>query len=278
MADNRHSPREGQRALEGLLAGKRIAVLTGAGCSTASGIPDYRGPGTRARARNPMQYRAFMNEESARERYWSRSLIGWPRLDAAQPNDAHRALAALEQRNIVQGVITQNVDRLHHKAGSSNVVELHGASAEVICVSCRRVHDRAGVQGALVALNPHALTADGTTAPDGDADVESRGVTHLPTCDACEGVLKPHVVFFGESVPTERVERAMAIVDDSDALLIVGSSLTVFSGYRFVRHAHAQATPIAIINLTETRGDTLADVIVRSDAGAALMALAQTLP
>ncbi len=261
-------------ALRALLSGKRVAVLTGAGCSTESGIPDYRGPGTRARARNPVEYRAFMNDPDARARYWARSLLGWPRLAAAEPNDAHRALAELERRGHVTGVITQNVDRLHHKAGSRRVVELHGASAEVICIACHRRHDRDVVQAQLEAENPRLLSHPAATAPDGDAELTgSWQDVVVPACAACDGVLKPHVVFFGESVPQARVAAAWDIVDESDALLVVGSSLAVFSGFRFVRGAHARKLPIAIVNLGDTRGDPLATLTVRGSAGAVLRAL-----
>lgn len=266
-------------ALTALLSGRRVAVLTGAGCSTESGIPDYRGPGTRARARNPMQYRAFMNDAAARARYWARSAIGWPRLAEAEPNDAHHALARLEAQGRITGIITQNVDRLHHKAGSTQVVELHGASAEVVCLACRRMHARDQIQARLLAHNPQLLHRAGATAPDGDADLAAhpRHVV-VPVCEACGGVLKPHVVFFGENVPTERVERAFSMLDDSDALLVVGSSLAVFSGFRFVRHAKKRGIPIAIVNLTETRGDVLAATVVRASAGATLAALVSSLP
>lgn len=258
-----------------LLAGRRIAVLTGAGCSTESGIPDYRGPGTRARARNPVQYRTFMNEGAARARYWARSMSGWPRLAAAEPNDAHRALAELEARGWVTGIITQNVDRLHHKAGSRRVIELHGASAEVTCIACHRLHDRDAVQRELVASNPTLVNVVAEPAPDGDADVASPvPEVVLPVCSACGGMLKPHVVFFGESVPAERVERAWGIIDESDVLLVVGTSLAVFSGFRFVRGAHARDMPIAIVNLSETRGDPLATTCVRGSAGEVLSAVA----
>lgn len=258
-----------------LLTGRRLAVLTGAGCSTESGIPDYRGPGTRARARNPVQYRTFMNDDAARARYWARSMSGWPRLASAEPNRAHRALAELEARGLVTGIITQNVDRLHHKAGSRRVIELHGASAEVICVACHRLHDRDAVQRELEAHNPDLVNVVAEPAPDGDADLTATVPSLvLPVCAACAGMLKPHVVFFGESVPAQRVERAFAILDESDALLVVGTSLAVFSGFRFVRGAHARNMPIAIVNLSETRGDRLATTCVRGSAGEVLAAVA----
>jgi NAD-dependent SIR2 family protein deacetylase len=264
--------------LVALLEHRRIAVLTGAGCSTESGIPDYRGPGTRRRARNPLQYRAFMHDPEARKRYWARSMVGWPRLAAAEPNDAHRALAEMEARGNLTGIITQNVDRLHHKAGSRSVVELHGASAEVTCIACHRLHDRVEVQNRLEADNSGLMDRAGDLAPDGDADVAVPPTDIVvPGCDACGGMLKPHVVFFGESVPTERVDRAWAMLDESDALLVVGSSLAVFSGFRFVRGAAERNLPIAIVNLSETRGDSLASVCVCAEAGRTLSALNRQL-
>jgi NAD-dependent SIR2 family protein deacetylase len=264
--------------LAALLTSGRFAVLTGAGCSTESGIPDYRGPGTRARARNPMQYRSFVRDEAGRQRYWARSVVGWPRLSEAVPNDGHRALASMEAAGHVSGIITQNVDRLHKKAGSRAVVELHGASAEVVCLVCRRIHDRDDVQRRLLADNPGLAERRGPTAPDGDADLEAHPQRVIvPGCDACGGTLKPHVVFFGESVPRDRVDRAWKMLDESEALLVVGSSLAVYSGLRFVRGAHQRGMPIAIVNLTETRGDDLATLCVRAPAGRTLSALAYAL-
>lgn len=251
------------RELAHMLEGRRVTVLTGAGCSTASGIPDYRGPGTARRARNPIQYRQFVGDPAWRSRYWARSTVGWPRVRDARPNDAHLALAQ-------QGwpVITQNVDRLHTKAGSTQVIELHGALAEVVCLGCGAVGCRQQLQEQLLAHNPHLRGRTAELAPDGDAELVEPAL--VPGCRACGGVLKPHVVFFGENVPRPRVEQALDWVRSSEVLLVVGSSLTVFSGYRFVKRAHEWGIPVVILNRGETRGDRLAALKVDDDAGAAL--------
>ncbi len=256
-----------------LLAGKRIAILTGAGCSTESGIPDYRGEGTLARARNPIQHREFMQQEATRKRYWARSTIGWPRMSRAEPNAAHRAIAELEALGRTTGVITQNVDRLHHKAGSRNVLELHGALADVRCTACGERESREALQHRILELNPTFADADSIArfrmAPDGDAELEDATIDdfHIPPCAVCRGVLKPDVVFFGGSVPRERVDAAFAILDAADVLLVVGSSLAVFSGFRFVLRARDRGMPIAIINRGPSRGDEHARVRVDANAG-----------
>ncbi len=260
--------------LSELFANRRVAVLTGAGCSTASGIPDYRGPGTRARARKPMQHASFVNSAAARRRYWSRSVSGWPRIRDAEPCAAHRALAELERRGVVTGVITQNVDRLHHRAGSSHIIELHGALADVFCLECGTRERRQRLQERLLEANPdYAVTGVGA-APDGDADLElDESRFTVVDCALCGGPLKPDVVFFGGSVPRERVLAGMALVDQSDALLVVGSSLAVFSGLRFVRRARERGLPIAIVNRGETRGDPMATLRVDGDANEVLSQL-----
>ena len=262
-----------------LVRGRRVVALTGAGCSTESGIPDYRGPGTRARARNPIQYRDFVRSEAGRQRYWARAIVGWPRFCAARPNDGHLALAALERAGVVTGVITQNVDRLHQAAGTRCVVELHGALAEVICLGCRAIEERASLQERLIALNPRFADRDGDLAPDGDADLDERAVAdfRVVPCRLCGGVLKPHVVFFGEAVPRPVVDAAFALLDGADVLLVVGTSLAVFSGLRFVRRAAEHGLPVAIVNLGETRGDRHAAIRVDARAGEALPALARAL-
>ncbi|MFW6066944.1 MAG: NAD-dependent protein deacetylase [Myxococcota bacterium] len=256
-------------ALHRLLDGRRIAVLTGAGCSTESGIPDYRGPVTRRRARNPVQYRAFMRDPEARRRYWARAVVGWGRFAGKHPNAAHRALAALEQAGVVRGLVTQNVDRLHQRAGSSAVVELHGALAEVRCTACHHVEPRGAVQRRLLALNPGWTELHAEMAPDGDAELPADLIARfrVAACLGCGGFLKPNVVFFGENVPRERVERAHRLVEAAEVLLVVGSSLAVFSGYRFVKRAAALGLPIAIVNLGESRGDPHAQVLVQGRAG-----------
>lgn len=262
-----------------LLRGRRTVVLSGAGCSTESGIPDYRGPETRKKARNPIQYRAFVSDAEARTHYWARSAIGWPRFSAAQPNDGHRALAALEHSTLVSGVITQNVDRLHHAAGSRAVVELHGALDEVACLGCGQVTCRHAMQERLLALNPGWLTRSAELAPDGDAELMPAATRtfRVPPCNACGGVLKPHVVFFGESVPKDRTARAWQMLDEADALLVVGSSLAVYSGYRFVLGAAKAGKPIGIVNLGSTRGDDLAAVRIEDQLGTVLPRLTQRL-
>jgi NAD+-dependent protein deacetylase sirtuin 4 len=267
------------RALVDLLAGRRVVALTGAGCSTESGIPDYRGPETARRARNPIQYRGFLDSAAARRRYWARSFLGWPRMATARPNPAHLALAALERAGMLTGVITQNVDRLHHAAGSARVVELHGALAEVRCLGCGAIEDRDGVQARLTVLNPRSVTWPVEHAPDGDAELDDDTVADFAVapCLGCGGVLKPGVVFFGESVPAPVVEAAWALLGESDALLVVGSSLTVFSGYRFVRRASERGMPVGIVNLGPTRGDAHAHVRVDARCGQALPALAAAL-
>jgi NAD-dependent SIR2 family protein deacetylase len=260
--------------LKSMLRG-RVAILTGAGCSTESGIPDYRGPESRARTRTPIQHREFVDDESTRRRYWARSAIGWPKMAAARPNAAHLAIAELERRGRVTGVITQNVDRLHHKAGSRDVLELHGALADVRCLSCDEREARDHLQARILAANPAIADARFIAAPDGDAEVPVETVSSfaIPACLVCGGVLKPDVVFFGGSVPRERVESAFAMLDAADALLVVGSSLAVFSGYRFVLRARDKNIPIAIVNQGETRGDPHAAVRIDGRAGEVLTRL-----
>lgn len=244
------------RALADFLTGRRVVVLSGAGTSTESGIPDYRGPGTLQRARSPMQYREFVASDDGRRRYWARSLVGWPKLAAARPNRGHLALAELETHGVLAGLITQNVDRLHHAAGSRRVVELHGALAEVVCLDCGGLESRGLLQERLLALNPDFARA-AAALPDGDADLDDRHIAgfQIAGCRACAGILKPNVVFFGENVPRAIVDRAWGLLDEAEALLVVGSSLTVFSGFRFVRRAAERALPIAILNQGPTRGD-----------------------
>ena len=262
-----------------LLEDLRVVVLTGAGCSTESGIPDYRGPKTRQKTRNPIQYRQFVDTKEARRRYWARSMVGWPRMQQAQPNAAHRALVALEEAGVVRGVITQNVDRLHHSAGSRRVVELHGALAEVRCLDCHDIEARDGLQERLHELNPEWGARNAELAPDGDAELPSQVPADfvVPTCTGCEGILKPNVVFFGENVPKETVNRAWRLMDEADALLVVGSSLAVYSAFRFVRDAAKKRLPFGIINLGQTRGDEHAWVRVQARAGKAVPRLAREM-
>lgn len=262
-----------------LLRGRRVVALTGAGMSTGSGIPDYRGPETRKRARSPIQYREFIKHADARRRYWARSSVGWLRIAAARPNPAHTALAALERAGVVRGVITQNVDGLHHAAGSRRIIELHGSLREVTCMSCGFIESRVRLQERLAALNPGWERAATDIAPDGDAELGTDAVAafRVAACTLCDGVLKPHVVFFGENVPRERVDASMALLGDADVLLVAGSSLTVFSGYRFVREAARRGMRIAIVNLGPTRGDEHAHVRIDADVADILPALADAL-
>jgi NAD-dependent deacetylase sirtuin 4 len=262
-------------ALVELLRGRRLVVLTGAGISTESGIPDYRGPQTRERARNPMQYGRFVSDEAARRRYWARALVGWPRFAAARPNAGHRAVAQLERAGVVAGVITQNVDELHQAAGSATVLELHGTLHRVRCLQCGDRQPRQHLQQRMLALNPEWPATVAELAPDGDAELDDALVERflVAECPACGGVLKPDVVFFGENVPAEVVQHAYGMVDRAEALLVVGSSLAVFSGYRFVRRAKARGIPIAIVNLGPTRGDPEADLRVDAMAGEVLTEL-----
>jgi NAD-dependent SIR2 family protein deacetylase len=262
-----------------LLRNKRFVVLTGAGCSTESGIPDYRGPETRRRARAPMQGRTFIGSEDARRRYWARAVVGWERFRNAQPNAAHRALASLEERGLVSALLTQNVDSLHRAAGSRRVIELHGALADVICLSCDAREDRASVQRRLLERNPGYLGVVAELAPDGDAELPDALIEdfRVVACERCDGVLKPRVVFFGESVPRPVVDAAFAELDAADALVVVGSSLAVFSGYRFVLRAAQRGIPSALVNLGEARGHELFALRIASKAGAAMSELLDRL-
>ena len=247
-----------------LLAGRRVAVLSGAGLSTDSGIPDYRGPDSPPR--RPMTYQEFVSGLPAQQRYWARSHLGWRTIGGAQPNDGHRALATLEAAGVVGAVITQNVDGLHHKAGSRAVVDLHGRIADVVCLRCGDLSSRAQLHQRLDEANPRfGAEALVDIAPDGDAVLSDVSGFRLVACQVCNGPLKPDVVFFGENVPAERVQRCYGLVAEAQALLVVGSSLTVQSGLRFVRRAHQLAVPVVLVNRGATRGDPLADL--RLDAG-----------
>jgi NAD-dependent SIR2 family protein deacetylase len=263
-----------------VLAGQRIAVLSGAGLSTDSGIPDYRGPDSPPS--NPMTIRQFTSDPVFRQRYWARNHVGWRHMDSTLPNAGHRALANLERAGVVTGVITQNVDLLHTKAGSTNVVDLHGTYARVVCLACGHTMTRVSLAEQLEALNPgfveRAEKVGGiAVAPDADAMVEETASFRYVDCPRCDGMLKPDIVYFGESVPKERVAQAYSLVDAADALLVAGSSLTVFSGLRFVRHAVALGKPVAIVNRGATRGDDLATVKVSSGCSELLALLADEL-
>ncbi len=273
-------------ALGPLIACGRVAVLSGAGLSTESGIPDYRGPTGLARRAQPMTYQAFTGGAAARQRYWARSHEGWRHIAAAVPNSGHRAIAELERRGLLAGIITQNVDGLHQAAGARQVTELHGSLSRVRCLGCGARSSRRELDRRLREANPdwdRRAAVAGRTAqvnPDGDAvlsDAEIDGF-QVVDCTGCGGVLKPDVIFFGENVPKTRVEDCYALVNESSALLVLGSSLTVMSGYRFVRHAASLALPVAIINQGTTRGDADATITLAAPLGATLTALLTRLP
>jgi NAD-dependent SIR2 family protein deacetylase len=262
------------------LTGHRVVVLTGAGMSTDSGIPDYRGPDSPPS--NPMTIRQFTTDPVFRQRYWARNHVGWRHMDDTQPNAGHRAIAALEHDGVVSGVITQNVDLLHTKAGSTNVINLHGTYAQVVCLSCGLTMSRAALAEELDALNPgftERVEAVGglAVAPDADAVVADTASFRYRDCPSCGGMLKPDIVYFGESVAKDVVQQSFSLVDDAEALLVAGSSLTVFSGYRFVRHAAGLGMPVAIINRGPTRGDDLANVKVHGGCSELLTLLSEEL-
>lgn len=265
--------------VEVLGARSGVVVLSGAGISTESGIPDYRSPEAQKRVRRPIHGPEFVRSAALRRRYWARAMVGWERFRLARPNAAHVALAELEKHGVVSGLITQNVDRLHQLGGSQRVIELHGALAEVVCLECSAMEDRDAVQARLVALNPRIEDDHVSIAPDGDADLPSELVERfvVPGCASCGGVLKPNVVFFGHNVARPIVERAFRWVDDASALLVVGTSLAVFSGYRFLLRAHERGIPIAIINRGEVRGEAHARVKIEGSTGDVLVRLRDAL-
>jgi NAD-dependent SIR2 family protein deacetylase len=247
----------------------RVAVVTGAGVSTASGIPDYRDRNGDWKHARPVQYADFVARPEVRQRYWARSFAGWARIANARPNRAHTALAALESAGAVDMLITQNVDGLHHRAGSRQVIDLHGRLQWVRCMGCGKTACREQWQEQLAAANPGWQADADYFAPDGDAKLrdEDIGAFIAPDCSACGGFIKPDVVFFGENVPPGRVASAFDALDRADALLVVGSSLMVFSGYRFARRAAETGKPIAIVNRGRTRADDIATVRIDADCG-----------
>jgi len=251
------------------LAGKSILVLTGAGVSTESGIPDYRGEGKTER--HPMTFDVFMGSEQARARYWARSYVGWSVIANAKPNGSHFALAQAESLGRISHIITQNVDSLHQQAGSKKVTELHGRLDKVICMNCRALLDRSNMDHLIEQLNP-GIQKDVSVefTPDGDAEVEAAESFTIPKCPSCSGILKPDVVFFGESVPTERVVSTMEQLERADALLVAGSSLTVNSGMRFARAANKAGKPIVIVNVGPTKADEIAVAKIEAPTSTAL--------
>jgi NAD-dependent SIR2 family protein deacetylase len=250
---------------------RRVFALTGAGVSTASGIPDYRDDQGEWKRRPPVMIQAFRSEDAVYRRYWARAYAGWPRFSTAAPGAAHRAFAAWEAAGTLAHLVTQNVDGLHQRAGSRAVVDLHGRLDDVVCLGCGERTSRAALQAGMTEANP-AWRSVAAPAPDGDADIDAAAVDAFaaPRCARCGGLLKPDVVFFGENVPVERYETAKHALADADALLVAGSSLMVYSGFRFVRQAHDAGLPIAIVNRGRTRGDDLADLKVEGDVGALL--------
>ncbi|MFV9459927.1 NAD-dependent protein deacetylase [Rhodococcus sp. NM-2] len=259
-----------------VLGDRRLCVITGAGISTDSGIPDYRGPDSPPR--NPMTYQQFTGDPDFRRHYWARNHLGWRHMDAARPNTGHRALAGLERAAAVSAVITQNVDLLHTKAGSRRVIDLHGTYAQVRCLTCGTLISRATLADRLERANPGfaetVAAAQGVEiAPDADAVITSTEHFRMVDCETCGGLLKPDIVYFGESVPKPRVAAAYDVVDEAEALLVAGSSLTVMSGLRFVRHAAKRGIPIVIVNRGTTRGDEFATLTLHAGCSEALTAL-----
>jgi len=258
------------------LSGRRVAVLTGAGVSTDSGIPDYRGEG--APRRTPMTVDQYLSSDAARRRYWVGSHLGWRAFAAAEPNAGHRAIASLEERGIVSGVITQNVDGLHVRAGSRRVVELHGTMRRVFCTHCGQVFDRRDLAVRVEADNPWIVVPENVKlGPDGDVLPESWEGFRVPSCTVCRGVLKPDVVFFGEFIPAEKFREAEQLVHASDALVIAGSSLVVNSGIRLLERARRRRMPVVIVNRGVTRGDARATVKIDAGTSEVLAALADAL-
>ena len=267
-------------ALAEFLAPGGVAVLSGAGISTESGIPDYRGPTGALRRHTPMTYGLFVGDPVARHRYWARSFVGWRQIAQAAPNPGHRAVAALEAHGFLDGIVTQNVDGLHQAAGARHVVELHGGLDRVICRNCGAETSRSALDRRLREANPHWTAQVDEINPDGDAELPDEALDGftMVDCAVCGGgPLKPDVVFFGENVPRERVERCLAMVEAARGLLVLGSSLTVMSGYRFLLRARDAGIPVAIVNQGPTRGDHLAALRLDAPLGQVLPATAGIL-
>ena len=265
--------RDSFEMLAGILLGGGAVVLSGAGLSTESGIPDYRGETGRVRRGQPMTYQAFTGSAAARQRYWARSHLGWRHIAAAEPNAGHHAVAELERRGLLSGIITQNVDGLHQVAGARNVTELHGSLHRVVCLSCWQRTPRLALDERLRATNPSWHERAAAVNPDGDVALEETMGFTVVDCEECGGILKPDVVFFGENVPKQRVEACYAMVSAAPALVVLGSSLTVMSGFRYVRHAASRGTPVVIVNQGTTRGDDLAAATLDAPLGATLSAV-----
>ncbi|TAL86173.1 MAG: NAD-dependent protein deacetylase [Rhodanobacter sp.] len=257
-----------------------LFVLTGAGVSTDSGIPDYRDRDGQWKRTPPVTWQAFMGEEATRQRYWARSMVGWRRFGHALPNRTHHALVQLERRGQITLLVTQNVDRLHQRAGSRRVVDLHGRLDQVRCMACEQREPREAFQQILCQRNPDWAALDAADAPDGDADLEHQDFARfeVPACLHCGGIMKPDVVFFGENVPRERVDAATLAWQQSDAVLVLGSSLMVYSGFRFINAAAKAGKPVAAVNLGQTRADALLTLKVDAPCDRALAFLASDLP
>ncbi|MEV3924637.1 NAD-dependent protein deacetylase [Actinomadura coerulea] len=272
--------RTGLPMLADLVSDGDVVVLSGAGLSTESGIPDYRGETGRRRRAAPMTYQAFTGSEAARRRYWARSHLGWRHIARARPNAGHRAVAELQRRGLLAGIITQNVDGLQQAAGAGGVIELHGGLDRVLCLSCGERSARERLEERLRAANPGWSARAETINPDGDAVLRDEAVEAFRTvgCERCGGVLKPDVIFFGENVPPARVGDCYALTERAGSLLVLGSSLTVLSGYRFVRHAARHGVPVAIVNRGATRGDPHALLTLDAPLGATLDSLVAGLP
>jgi NAD-dependent SIR2 family protein deacetylase len=265
-----------------VVRGGNVVLLTGAGISTESGIPDYRGPSGQARRTGqPMTYQAFTGSTAARQRYWARSHLGWRHVTGAAPNAGHRAVAALERAGLVSGIITQNVDGLHQAAGATAVTELHGSLHRVVCLSCWARSAREDLDARLRAANPSwtglVTGAEPAVRPDGDVALEDTAGFVVVDCLSCGGVLKPDVVFFGENVPRLRVDACFSLVAASSGLVVLGSSLTVMSGFRYVRHAASLGIPVMIVNQGATRGDALATAVLDAPLGPVLTSVAGEL-
>lgn len=261
------------RVVADLVADGGVVVLSGAGLSTESGIPDYRGPSGVARRATPMTVEAFTGSRAARQRYWARSHVGWGLISRAQPNDGHRAVVALQDHGLLAGIVTQNVDGLHQAAGAREVLELHGNLERVVCLDCGDVTGRGELDRRMRAANLGWSATATAVNPDGDVELADVSGFRVVDCVVCGGVLKPDVVFFGETVPRERVQHAFGLVESAGLLLVLGSSLTVMSGYRFVLRAAKVGVPVAIVNDGTTRGDTQATVKVQGRLGEVLPAV-----
>jgi len=268
------------RLAEWLADRRRLAVISGAGCSTASGIGDYRDDDGSWKRNPPLQMQDFVRDQATRRRYWARSMLGWPMMSRARPNGAHAALAAMEARGWLNGLITQNVDGLHQAAGHRQVLDLHGRLAEVVCLECDARYPRSAMQQLLHRSNAFMQDAMASAAPDGDADIADDldlSAFRVPDCRRCGGVLKPDVVFYGDSVPRTRVAEAYAVVDSAEALLVVGSSLMVFSSFRFCRRAQELGLPMAAVNRGVTRADQWFDLKIEDDCARVLPAVLESM-